>query len=71
MNGLDKENWHKAIEEEYERFVKNDCFEEVPIKEVKPGTKIITSTWTMKEKTSGRYRARLNARGFEQQEGVR
>ena len=50
--------------------MKNDCFEEVPVKDVKPGTKIITSTWAMKKKASGRYRARLNARGFEQQEGV-
>ena len=70
VNGPDKENWYKAIAEEHERFVKNGCFEEVPVKDVKPGTKIITSTWAMKKKASGRYRARLNARGFEQQEGV-
>ena len=70
MNGPDKKNWYQAIEEEYESFVKNDCFEEVPINEVKPGTKIITSTWAMEKKASDRYRARLNARGFEQQEGV-
>jgi hypothetical protein len=28
-------------------------------------TKIITSTWAMKKKAIGTYRARLNARGFE------
>ena len=66
MNGPDKKNWYQAIEEEYESFVKNDCFEEVPINEVKPGTKIITSTWAMEKKASDRYMAR----GFEQQEGV-
>ena len=50
VNGPDKKNWYKAIEEEYERFVRNDYFEEVPMNEVKPGTKIITSTWAMKKK---------------------
>lgn len=32
--------------------------------------KIITSTWAMKKKSKGVYRARLAARGFEQQEGI-
>ena len=34
------------------------------------GAKIITSTWAMKKKANGTFRARLNARGFEQVEGV-
>ena len=38
-NGIDKKYWYKAIEEESERFVKNDCFEEVPINEVNQGQK--------------------------------
>jgi Reverse transcriptase (RNA-dependent DNA polymerase) len=28
--------------------------------------KILTTTWAMKKKTSGKFRARMNARGFEQ-----
>ena len=50
VNEPDKKNWYKASEEEYERFAKNDCFEEVSIKEVKPGTKIIISTWATKKR---------------------
>jgi hypothetical protein len=37
---------------------------------VSAATNIITSTWAMKKKASGTYRARLNARGFEQKEGL-
>ena len=69
VNKPDKKNWYKTIEGEYERFVKYDCFEEVPINDVKPGTKIITSTWATKKKASGRYRARLNARGSNNKKG--
>ena len=29
----------------------------------------MTSTWAMKKKSSGKFRARLNARGYEQVEG--
>ena len=31
--------------------------------------KILTSTWAMKKKANGTFRARLNARGFEQVDG--
>ena len=48
VNGPVKKNWYNAIKEVYERLVQNDCFEEVPMSEVKPRTKIITSTWAIK-----------------------
>jgi hypothetical protein len=42
----------------------------VPKSEVPQGAKILTSTWAMKKKSNGIYRARRNARGFEQFPGV-
>jgi len=44
-------------------------FKAVPRDEVPEGAKILTSTWAMKKKASGKYRARLNARGYEQVDG--
>ena len=40
------------------------------LKDVPAGAKVITSTWAMKKKANGTYRARLNVRGFQQVEGV-
>ena len=40
------------------------------MKDVPSGAKFITSTWAMKKKTNGTYRARLNVRGFQKVEGV-
>ena len=34
------------------------------------GKKILTSTWVMKKKANGRLREKLNARGYEQEQGV-
>ena len=36
------------------------------MRDVPPNAKIITSTWEIKNKSNVIYRARLNARGFEQ-----
>ena len=38
-------------------------------KDVPKDAKIVTSTWAMKKKASGKYRARCNMRGYEQQDG--
>ena len=44
-------------------------WEPVPIEEVPEGSKILTSTWTMKKKPNGTYRVRMNAHGYEQIDG--
>ena len=67
VNGPDKKNGYQTIEKEHERFDENKRFEEVPINEIRPGIKRITSTWSMKKKVVGRYNVRINARRFEQQ----
>ena len=47
----------------------HNVFTPVPKHMIPPGTKVLTSTWAMKKKASGKRRARINARGFEQIDG--
>ena len=69
MNGPDADKWRKAVEEEKEKMDTNDVFEETSRNNVPKGAKVLTSTWAMKKKANGKYRARLNARGYEQKDG--
>ena len=69
MSKPDKDKWKKGVEEELQRMLKSKVFKAVPKSKVPPGAKILTSTWAMKKKANGTYRARINARGFEQIEG--
>jgi hypothetical protein len=70
MRTPDKPNRVKGGNKEHERFKKHKCFEAVPRAEVPSGSKILTSTWAMKKKVNGTFRAsRLNARGYEQVPG--
>jgi hypothetical protein len=64
INGPDKEKWKQAVQEEHERMDTHGVFKIVPI-----GAKVLSSTWAMKKKANGTYRARLNARGYEQIDG--
>ena len=61
--------WVKAIDEEHEQMLKHKVWTPVPRSEVPEGATILTTTWAMKKKSNGTFRARLNARGFEQQDG--
>ena len=70
MSGPDKEEWKKAVEEEHERMLTHKVWTPVKRSQVPKGAKIISTTWAMKKKANGKFRARLNARGFEQVEGV-
>jgi hypothetical protein len=69
MKSDDKKKWQEAIETEYNKITLKGVFEDTPIEKVK-GAKILTSTWAMKKKASGVYRARITARGYEQVKGV-
>jgi hypothetical protein len=66
MTKTDKSNWDEAVIQEHDCMTNHKAWEENDRNEVPEGTKIITSTWAMKKKASGTYRARLNALGFEQ-----
>jgi hypothetical protein len=70
MAGKDAPKWEIAVEEEHERMMKHKVWEPVPIEELPKDSKVLTSTWAMKKKANGTYRARMNARGYEQIDGV-
>lgn len=65
----DKKNWMKAVEEEYQHIVKSNVFKVVDRCDLPDGATVLSSTWAMKKKSNGTYRARLNARGFKQKDG--
>ena len=70
MKTKDKPKWQKAVKEEHGNFTRCNVVQAVPKNEVPDDATIIGSTWAMKKKPTGTHRARLNARGFEQIEGV-
>jgi hypothetical protein len=55
MTKTDKLYWDEAVLDEHERFTDHTAFKAVNQDEVPIGTKIITSTWAMKRKASGKY----------------
>ena len=59
MRGPDKEKWIKAVEEEHQRMVDNGVFIPTWEHELPEDTKIMSSTWAMKKKASGVFRARM------------
>ncbi|MGH7955289.1 MAG: reverse transcriptase domain-containing protein [Gloeomargaritales cyanobacterium] len=69
MKGPDKDKWEKAVEEEHDRMLKHKVWKVVPKQEVPKNAKVLTSTWAMKKKSNGTFRARMNARGFQQVDG--
>jgi hypothetical protein len=70
MAGPDSDKWTKAVEEEHTRMIDNEVWKPVPSNQVPKDAKVLTSTWAMKKKSDGTYRARLNARGYEQEPNV-
>jgi hypothetical protein len=69
MKTPDKDNWTDEVFEEHERMIKRQVWRTELKKNVPKGAKVLTSTWAMKKKVSGSFRARLNARGYEQASG--
>jgi hypothetical protein len=70
MKSADAEEWKDEVRNEKERFDKFKALTPVLRSEVPAGAKIMTTTWAMKKKTNGKLRGRLNARGYEQVDGV-
>jgi hypothetical protein len=69
MKTKDKDMWTEAVFEGHDKFFKRQVWRTELKKDVPNGAKILTSTWAMKKKVSGRFRARINARGYEQIDG--
>jgi hypothetical protein len=65
----DRKKWEIAVKEEKKRMDDSGVFQPIPRDKVPKGAKILTSTWAMKKKANGTFRARLNARGYEQVDG--
>jgi hypothetical protein len=70
MKTNDRDKWMHAIEEEHKKMVDYNVWEVVQPGDVPTDAKILTSTWAMKKKASGKFRARINARGYEQVDGI-
>ena len=69
MQTKDRKSWMGAVKEEFDRMMKYKVFRLVPRNLVPRFAKILTSTWAMKKKSNGTFRARLTARGYEQRDG--
>ena len=69
MKTKDAKEWQKAVEQEHKRMIERSVWKAVKRQDVPDTAKILTTTWAMKKKANGTYRARLNARGYEQIEG--
>ena len=65
-----KEQWMKAVNEEHEQMRKHKVWKPVDQVEVPKEAKVFMSTWAMKKKSNGTFRAHVNARGYEQIEGI-
>jgi Reverse transcriptase (RNA-dependent DNA polymerase) len=70
MESSDAAHWKTAVEDEYNRMEENKVWDPIPTSEVPRNAKVLSSTWAMKKKANGTFRARLNARGFEQVPGI-
>ena len=70
MSKPDKDYWIEAVNKEWNRFKQYGVFKSVRKEDVPENAKFVSTTWAMKKKASGKYRARMNMRGFEQQDGV-
>ena len=62
--------WTVAVNEEHDHMVNNNVWKPIDRAKIPSNSKVLTSTWAMKKKASGKFRARLNARGFEQVDGI-
>jgi len=70
MASADAEKWKVSVKKEFGRMEDHEVFEVTPRDSLPQGTKVLTSTWAMKRKANGDLRARVNARGYEQVDGV-
>ena len=69
MSTEDKEEWDKVVKIKHDYMIKYNVFK-VNRKDLPRGTKIFDSTWAMKKKADGTFRARNAIQGFQQQDGA-
>ena len=69
MSSPNRNEWQASVDHEHTRLLKNGVWEVIDQRNVPQGSNIIDSTWAMKKKANGDYRAHLAARGFKQMQG--
>ena len=69
MASADRASWKEAIKVEHKKMVKMKVWKRIKKNLVPKGAKILSTTWAMKKKSNGVFRARINAQGFEQVDG--
>jgi hypothetical protein len=69
MASKERNLWERAVDEEHQNLKDYNVFEVVKRDKMPKGSKVLSTTWVMKRKASGRYKARITARGFEQRDG--
>jgi len=68
MKSADKQEWINAIDEEHDRMMKAHVWKVVDRATLRQEQLILSTTWAMKKKSSGKFRARVVVRGYMQQE---
>lgn len=58
--------WGKSVDMEHDRMLNHVIFKAIKKSEVPKFTKILTSTWAMKQKADNTLRAQVTARGYKQ-----
>ena len=61
MASNDSDKWEESVAQEHERMVKNKVWKFVRLEDVPEDVDVINSTWAIKKKANGDYRARLAA----------
>ena len=69
MKTADKPKWYLAVNEEHKQMIKMEVWEVVPRNKVPKDAKVISTTWAMKPKSNGTFRARVNSWGLMQVSG--
>ena len=70
MASLYKAECQEEVDNEHARFEKWEAFKPVLKSDLPHDAKVCSTTWAIKKKSNGKWRARLNLRGFEQQEDL-
>jgi Reverse transcriptase (RNA-dependent DNA polymerase) len=70
MPGDNKDKWKEAVEAEFKQMIDNKVWIPIKISNLPENFKTLSSTWAMKKKANGQFRACIIARGFLQEDEV-
>jgi hypothetical protein len=70
MATKDAKHWERVVDREHDQMIKHRVWQAILKCNIPRAVKIMTSTRAMKKKANGTFRARINARGYEQVNGL-